>query len=184
MRDQALLSRTLVRLDCNVPIQLDWNAAKVGPVDAPALARLFTEWGFHSLAQNTRPFLCPICQGGSPKPNGRSITNALTRPSDSSGCWASLAARNFFPSTPRQRTSVRGGPRLSAIRFRGARARRITCQWKAPAGELHLDPAETLRRLRPILENPAIGKLGQNLKYDMVVLRSAGVEMAPGASTR
>ena len=29
-----------------------------------------------------------------------------------------------------------------------------------------------------MLENPAIDKIGQNLKYDMIVLRSAGVEVA------
>ena len=31
--------------------------------------------------------------------------------------------------------------------------------------------------LRPILENPAIAKIGQNLKYDIVVLRSAGIAL-------
>jgi DNA polymerase-1 len=31
--------------------------------------------------------------------------------------------------------------------------------------------------LRPILEDPAIEKIGQNLKYDMVVLRSLGIEL-------
>ncbi len=46
------------------------------------------------------------------------------------------------------------------------------------AGQPQLDPAETLAALRPVLEDPAIEKLGQNLKYDMVVLRSAGVELA------
>ena len=35
--------------------------------------------------------------------------------------------------------------------------------------------------LRPILENPAIEKVGQNLKYDMVVLANVGMKLA-GAS--
>jgi DNA polymerase-1 len=34
-----------------------------------------------------------------------------------------------------------------------------------------------LEALRPVLEDPAIGKVGQNLKYDLVVLASAGVEV-------
>ncbi len=37
---------------------------------------------------------------------------------------------------------------------------------------------QTLEALRPVLENPKIAKIGQNLKYDMIVLRSAGVELA------
>jgi DNA polymerase-1 len=52
---------------------------------------------------------------------------------------------------------------------------------RAPAGEPQLDPAEVLAALQPVLENPAIGKIGQNLKYDMVVLRAAGVEMRGAA---
>jgi DNA polymerase-1 len=49
---------------------------------------------------------------------------------------------------------------------------------RGPAGERVLDPSATLEALRPALENPAIGKLGQNLKYDMIVLRAAGVQLA------
>jgi DNA polymerase-1 len=49
---------------------------------------------------------------------------------------------------------------------------------RAPVGEPHLDPQTTLESLRPMLENPAIRKVGQNLKYDMLVLRSAGVRVA------
>lgn len=40
-----------------------------------------------------------------------------------------------------------------------------------------LDEKPTLERLRPIFENEHIGKIGQNLKFDMVVLRSAGVNL-------
>jgi DNA polymerase-1 len=52
---------------------------------------------------------------------------------------------------------------------------------RAPAGEKHLDPVQTLNLLRPILEDPSIEKIGQNLKYDMIVLRNAGVELAGAA---
>jgi DNA polymerase-1 len=41
-----------------------------------------------------------------------------------------------------------------------------------------LDPAQALDLLRPVLENPAIRKIGQNLKYDIIVLRAAGVRLA------
>jgi DNA polymerase-1 len=46
---------------------------------------------------------------------------------------------------------------------------------RGPAGEPHLNLTETLEALRPILENPAVDKIGQNLKYDILVLRSAGM---------
>ena len=34
-----------------------------------------------------------------------------------------------------------------------------------------------LKALKPILEDPTIKKVGHNLKYDMIVMRQAGVEM-------
>jgi DNA polymerase-1 len=49
---------------------------------------------------------------------------------------------------------------------------------RAPHGERHLDLRQTLDALRPILEDPAVEKIGQNLKYDMIVLRAAGIEVA------
>src|SRR5262249_39696506 len=49
---------------------------------------------------------------------------------------------------------------------------------QGPAGELVLDAGETVAALRGGLENADIRKVGQKLKYDMIVLRSAGVELA------
>ena len=46
-----------------------------------------------------------------------------------------------------------------------------------PEGTRLLHPQATLDVLRPVLEDPAIGKLGQNLKYDRIVLRAAGIEL-------
>jgi DNA polymerase-1 len=40
-----------------------------------------------------------------------------------------------------------------------------------------LDFAETLAKIKPILENPAIKKLGQNLKYDQHVLANHGIAL-------
>ena len=50
--------------------------------------------------------------------------------------------------------------------------------FRAPPGENHLDMPSTLEALRPVLEDPAIGKIGQNLKYDIIVFRAAGVALA------
>jgi DNA polymerase-1 len=49
---------------------------------------------------------------------------------------------------------------------------------RAPAGERTLDTTAVLEALRPIYENAAIGKIGQNLKYDVVVLKRAGIGVA------
>lgn len=41
-----------------------------------------------------------------------------------------------------------------------------------------LDFAQTLARIKPILENPAIKKVGQNLKYDQHVLANHGIALS------
>ena len=47
-----------------------------------------------------------------------------------------------------------------------------------PPGSRLLDREATLGALRPILTDPAIEKVGQNIKYDMQVLGHAGIELA------
>ena len=42
-----------------------------------------------------------------------------------------------------------------------------------------LDKALVLAKLKPLLEDNAVLKVGQNLKYDMTVLRRHGIEVAP-----
>jgi len=49
---------------------------------------------------------------------------------------------------------------------------------RGPEGDRVLDDQLVQQILRPLLEDPAIAKIGQNLKYDQVVLRSAGIRLA------
>ncbi len=44
-------------------------------------------------------------------------------------------------------------------------------------GSAVLDAAVTLARLRAILENPAVAKVNQNIKYDLLVLRGKGIHV-------
>jgi DNA polymerase-1 len=48
---------------------------------------------------------------------------------------------------------------------------------RGPAGSQLLDPQATVERLRPILQDPAVAKVNQNIKYDLLVLRAAGIEV-------
>ena len=54
-RDNILLSKKLVTIDCDVPIELDVNAMKVGEPDMEALRALFTELEFTSLLKELLP---------------------------------------------------------------------------------------------------------------------------------
>ncbi|MCA9287993.1 MAG: hypothetical protein KDA05_05380, partial [Phycisphaerales bacterium] len=48
---------------------------------------------------------------------------------------------------------------------------------RSPTPDKHLDQPTVLDALRPILEDPTKPKVGHNLKYDLVVLRRAGIDL-------
>lgn len=47
-----------------------------------------------------------------------------------------------------------------------------------PEGQACLDRAKVLDQLRPILEDAQVAKINQNIKYDWIVLRQHGIELA------
>ena len=49
---------------------------------------------------------------------------------------------------------------------------------QAPASSLGLEEKVVLTALKPLLENPKLKKAGQNIKYDLIVLKHHGVELA------
>ena len=49
--------------------------------------------------------------------------------------------------------------------------------------EDHLDPDTVIDALRPILEDESIPKVAQNLKYDLLILRNAGINLAIGSTS-
>jgi DNA polymerase-1 len=54
-RENILLSKQLVTIDCNVPVELNVDAMKVGAPDLEALRSLFTELEFTSLLKELMP---------------------------------------------------------------------------------------------------------------------------------
>lgn len=53
---------------------------------------------------------------------------------------------------------------------------------RSPEPATHLDQARAIGRLRTVLEDPAVRKTAHNAKFDLVVLRAAGVRVAGLAS--
>lgn len=48
---------------------------------------------------------------------------------------------------------------------------------RGPAEDQKLDPDAVIKDLKPILENPAIAKVNQNIKYDQIAMRAASIEL-------
>lgn len=172
-REQALLSRQLVRLDRHMPIEVDWSAGRVEGVDREALVALFTELGFHGLTQKFAALPARVAEA-----RWNVKYEAIATPERLTWLVEQLSQQECF-SFDTETTAL--CPRFAEVVgysfcWRDGEAYYVPV--RAPAGELQLDPQTTLESLRPVLENPNIRKVGQNLKYDLGVLRAAGVEMA------
>ena len=173
-RELALLSRELVRLERDMPLEIDWNACRAGRLDADACVRLCTELGFHGITQKFRGYQ-----------EATSATSANWRAD-----YRTVATREALQALVEQ---MRVQPRLSVdtetthVSPTWARLVGYSFAWRpgeayyvpvrAPEGEPQIDPQVAADLLRPVLEDPAIGKVGQNLKYDRIALRSAGIDL-------
>ena len=232
-RQQALLSRDLVRLDVNVPVTIDWNAGRAGRIDLEAALALFHDFGFRGIGQKLTALVKARGEGGrqqstdgdrnQPQPAltltlsqgergpDSALTLALSQgergPDASSQSVVPSPSRSPLPfvahlvDTPeafeaflqelRQQKSFSFDTETTNVRPRWAKLVGMSFAWndreawylpvRAPEGDLHLDASATLAALKPILEDSAVEKVGQNLKYDMIVLRSAGVDLRGAA---
>ena len=95
----------------------------------------------------------------------RRHARALRRASSPS-CGASPGSA----STPRRPPSTRSAPAGRACRSAGRPGEAYYLPVRGPIHCRVLDPATMLDGLRPILADPAIEKVGQNIKYDMLAL--------------
>ncbi len=173
----ALLSRELARLDRNVPIVPDWNSGRVGGFDQQRLAELFAEFGFRSLGERFAKY-GGVAAEGIDTPAWDADYQIVDTPAKLAKLVKTLTGTSLI-SVDTETTHVM--PRWAEIvgySFAWAPGQAAYVPVRGPTGEAVIDPAAALDALRPIFENPAIAKIGQNLKYDMIVLRNVGVRLA------
>lgn len=176
-RDQALLSRKLVRLDDQVPVTPDWNAAKIGEIDHERLAELFRYFGFRTLGQR----ISEIDGHRHPAKITEAAPTTDYRLIDTAAKLDKLVAElQSQPQISVDTETTDINPRFAKIvgyslAYQEGSAYYIPVRGPAADGVLY--PALAAEKLRPLLEDATIAKVGQNLKYDFVVLRSAGIEL-------
>ena len=173
-RAAALLSRQLVQLARDVPLELSWDAAHVGGMDRDAVHALCREFGFRGLGER----LAGLSVASAPAQWQASYTT-VDSPQQLQQLVRDLSAqRRIAIDTETTSTHARAAE-IVGFSFAWQPGQAVYVPVRAPASDQHLPADEVLDALRPILENPGIEKIGQNLKYDLMVLRSAGVELRP-----
>jgi DNA polymerase-1 len=171
----AQLSRKLVRLDPNVPVPIDWKGGRAQGVDGEALTALFRQFNFRTLTEKAAALQQ---ETSAPVSRREPIYRLVDSPEALQAFAAELAGQKCI-SIDTETTHL--WPRWAEIvgySFAWKDEEAWYIPVRAPEGDLCLDPTEVLETLRPVLENPSIQKIGQNLKYDYIVLRSAGIRLA------
>ena len=168
-KDQARLSRDLVTIDVHMPLSFDPDSFRVTEPDNQKLTQLFKEMEFRQLQQSfggtieTRPKAYRSVQ------THRALLDLVKH----------LEKAPFF-ALDTETTSVDAmRAKLVGLSFamRPDEAYYIPCAHDYPGVNEQLELADVIKWLKPVLENPAIKKIGQNIKYDWLVLSHYGIDL-------
>ncbi len=184
-RDQALLSKQLATINCDVPVSLDLDAARPSAPDAAKLGEIYRECNFRSL-------LSRIPQSGAdagapgatdafaPPPKEETDYRLVDSPALFAAFLAELKAQTLFSFDTETTGLDPLQDALVGIGFSWKERAACYLPFRAPAGAPVLGAAE-LAALKDVFENPGIAKTGHNLRFDALVLLHAGIAIRGAA---
>lgn len=174
-RDRALLSRDLVRLRSDVDSAIPWSRSECS-ADLDRLLGLFEAFGFRTLKTRAAELL-----GGSqtqtPEQEWETDYSLITSPQELETLVAKLMCEEVVAiDTETTGTNPRASELVGiSVAWKPGHAAYIPVN--SPDGEPQIDRDVAVELLRELLESSEIGKVGQNLKFDIVVLRGVGVQL-------
>jgi DNA polymerase-1 len=191
--EMVRLSKRLVTIQTDVPVELDLESMKMRSPDRERLRQLFVELDFHRL---TERFTGPGTEAPEPskvEPQEELPRSyALVTETQEVNRLVERARKTGFVSMDTETTSqeaTRAELVGVSLAFQPGEAFYLPFGHRR-SGELALDdggggapenlPPISSPEMVPLvelLEDPAIGKIGQNLKYDLIVLENAGVKV-------
>ena len=169
--ETVVRGRQLVALEADLPLELDWDALKITPPHNKDLKALCIECGFHGFLNEIGP------EEKEPEPVWEYAYTVVDTPEKLASFVQALKAQPKFCLDTETTALDPLRAELVGLSFSWKEGEAYYIPVRAPMGEKTLDPAVVLDTLRPILEDPNTEKVGQNLKYDMLVLRRAGIEI-------
>ena len=201
----------LVRLRRDVPVEFELERAAVEPPPLEKLRPMFKQLGFNKHLKDlealggTGPLPAATQDDSPPLPGGLFDTAEPSPPpqhdrADHANYDAIITVEQLDSVIARIREHVKAGGAISIdtetdqLDPMRAKLCGIALAWEPGRGvyiavrscevHTHLDEAAVLGKLRPLLEDPGAAKVGQNLKYDLIVFRNAGVPLGGVAGER
>ncbi len=188
-------TRSLVRLDCAVPISLEWNQWKLGDWNGPDLLELFRGWGFHRFADQVRQNV--PAKAAPPSSVQTSLFDDQVDDTPPTAKASNWQATYHLVNTPelfhrffdgfRQAKRIAIDLETTSLEPHQAEIVGIAICWRegeawylalqGPSGETTLDSAEVLAKLKPYLVRETPEKVNQNIKYDWQVFKAHGIHL-------
>jgi len=171
-RESALLSRSLVRLDRQVPMEIDWPSAVPGKPNLQQIEQLCDEYGFRRLRER-------LLSTKAPAPPAVWDVNYVTITSlEQLQQVVDQITRDDILSIDTETTGLDSrSADLVGYSFAWEAGTAYYVPIRSLPEDDRLDGEAAREILRGVLEDEAIRKVGQNLKFDMVVLRNHGIRL-------
>ncbi|MDA3834950.1 MAG: DNA polymerase I [Spirochaetales bacterium] len=169
-KDQAFLSRELVTINTDVPLPFNPEEFKSKTPDNNILSMLFKDLEFRQL-QHAFPRKSDLSE------KSYKLVNSIDALSD---LISRLEAAEQFAVDTETTSENPMNAKLVGLSFaiKPDEAFYIPCCHDYPDVPDQLDLANVLTLIKSVLENPAIKKIGQNIKYDWIVLARHGINLA------
>jgi DNA polymerase-1 len=171
-REQLLLSLDLVTIRDNVPLDPGLEGLRAPEPDARELAHVFRELGFQSLMKK-------VAEGVRTE-EARSYT-IVRDGAELAAMMGALMKKQRFALDSETTSLFPLEAQLVGLSFACAPHQAWYVPFNADPPVLPGGQKALLDALRPLLTSPKYQRIGQNTKYDWLVLGAAGVELPPPA---
>jgi DNA polymerase-1 len=179
--EMAILSKQLVTIRTDLPVSLDLDALQTKAPDRERLKSIFLDLEFHSLV---REYAAPEMK----TPVERKVNYALLQRAEQVADLVTRIRNRGRVSVDTETTStdpVRADLVGISIAIDAGEAYYLPIAHRRGQGDLMEEAPKNLPELlgpelRPLvemLEDPGVAKVGQNLKYDLLVFRRAGIQL-------
>jgi DNA polymerase-1 len=183
--EAARESKKLILLELETPLKESLKELRVKPVDTDMLFPLFRKLGFKRFLNDLKELAGKGKTTAAERENGQTEEMASEKPEYI--CINAEESFKSFLSDLKKQKRFAFDTEATSVYPTKATLVGMSFAWKAgtayylpiraPLGEKTLQVKKTLNALRPILQNARIGKILQNAKYDMLIMRNAGVNL-------
>ena len=168
-KEQAYLSKTLVTIETEAEIEIDLDASSYQEPDDAFLFDVFSDLEFRKYQQ--------MHQGG--QVTAEKNYHLVADPESLKNLVDLLTSSEIF-AVDTETTSV--NPMLAELvgmsfSVKADEAYYVPCAHKNTGDNVKITFNDAVNSLKPILENNTIKKIGQNIKYDMIVLKRHGISI-------